>query len=167
MKILLLAIFLLTSAMPASALENPRRMAVGERFVTSKGFAFVLLFRSETGKEMWFDEAAKVTWGDRLSERIRRQAAAGLCATKIPGENTAAGRNLKELPTLADFATAESHGFREVLPNMTDSYYWVNSKIKGAANIGHVFSGNLGRPILILYRAINYENIRCIARGAL
>jgi hypothetical protein len=141
-----------------------RQVPVGFRCKTEKGFSFTLVYRSEKGKEAWRDDQTKIVWGDKLSQRTRRKAAADLCASRIPEENFFGENHLNELPTREDFALAESHGFREVLPNMTNEAYWVKSVVPGAANIGHVFNGNSGQSRIIVYRAINYEHIRCIGR---
>jgi hypothetical protein len=149
----------------ASESGELRKAPVGTRFTTSKGVSFTLLFRSESGREAWRDEKSGVIWGDRLSRRVPRKEAAALCASSIANENVVNGKHLDALPTLDDFALAESHGFREVLPNMKDDYFWAASSVPGAANVGHVFSAGLGRPILILYRSINFDHVRCILRG--
>lgn len=156
----------LASAAFARDASDLRKAPVGTKFVTSKGISFTLVFRSDSGKEAWLDEESGILWGDQVSERIHRKGAASLCARGIDGETVAGGHHLTELPTLADFAQAEAHGFREVLPNMKNAYYWIRSSVPGAANVGHVFSGNLGKPILILYRSINFEHVRCVQRNA-
>lgn len=142
-----------------------RSAAPGFRCKTKAGFPFKLLHRSEKGKEFWLDETSALLWGDQLSERIRRKAAASLCARKTEGENFFPDRHLSELPTMLDFTTAEAHGFREVLPNFAEKFYWMKSEVPGAANIGHVFNGNFGKAEIVVYRSINFENIRCVARA--
>ena len=145
--------------------QDPRKVPVGSRLKTSTGHFFTLVSRSDKGAEAWKDEASGVTWSDKLSKRIRRKDAASLCSKSFPGENVFDGKHLSELPALDDFRTAETHGFREVLPNMKDGYFWIRSTVPNAPNIGHVFSGNLGREILIVYRSINFEHVRCISRA--
>jgi hypothetical protein len=152
---------ILAAAGASAAPPNPRDLPVGASFTTSQGFSFTLVARSDSGAETWRDERAHLLWNDVETERVARKAAAALCARGGEGKKKAG-----ELPTLEEYAAAERHGFREVLPHMTDRYFWVNSTVPNAPNVGHVFSGNLGRAILITYRSINFENVRCVRREA-
>jgi hypothetical protein len=166
-----LAFLLLGVAAPPATAAAPERCAgagqrnaaPGFRCATKRGNFFRLVHRSPKGKEFWLDETSGLVWGDVLSERIRRRAAAGLCAKKTE-ENSYGATHLSRLPTLQDFADAEAHGFREVLPAMKDHFFWIDSRVPGAANIGHMFNGNLGKPEIVVYRSINFETIRCVGR---
>jgi len=44
-------------------------LSVGESCLTSKGFTFTLLERTETGSEIYMDEKSGFIWGDALNER--------------------------------------------------------------------------------------------------
>ena len=162
--LLILPILLANSLTNTMAASDLRKARVGTKIETKKGFSFSLFFRSQDGHEIWKDETSGILWSDRISKRIRRLGAEKLCSEKIAGENFVEKEHLNELPGLDDFLLAEKHGMREVLPNIQDSYYWIRSSVPDAPNIGHVFSGNLGKPILIVYRSINFENVRCISR---
>lgn len=129
---------------------------------SSKGNIFRLTHRAEDGTEVWLDRFSGLHWGDKLPERIRRKAAGELCAKQVEGRTKIGSQLVNKLPTLEDFAGAESRGFREVLPNMKDHFYWADSSVPGARNIGHVFNGNIGKPELVVYRSINFENVRCV-----
>jgi hypothetical protein len=144
-----------------------RKLPVGQGCNTSKGRQFILMHRSASGKEAWMDSTTTIVWGDKLTERIRRRAAKELCGKVVPEENSFGNYHLSELPTLDDFKAAEANGFREVLPNMEDHFYWADSSVPGAKNIGHIFNGSLGKPEIVVYRSINFENVRCIERSRL
>lgn len=179
----MLQVFLL-SLLPLLGLEIPARaqakvMAAGKcrdfdlraakpgfTCQSAKGGTFSLVHRHENGAEIWKDEGAGVYWGDKLPDRIRRRAARELCAADREGVTRVGPQPVQTLPTLKDFETAEKHGFREVLPNMKDHYYWIDSSVPGAKNIGHMFNGNVGKPEIVVYRSINFENVRCIGREA-
>jgi hypothetical protein len=129
---------------------------------SSKGNTFRLTHRAEDGSEVWLDRHSGLQWGDKLPERIRRKAAAELCARQVEGRTKVGSLLLNRLPTLAELEGAESRGIREVLPHMKDHFYWIDSSVPGAKNIGHVFNGNVGKPEIVVYRSINFENVRCV-----
>jgi len=165
-----LAILMLQNAAAKPTAEScsrvdPRKVPLGQSCLTSKGHEFILMHRSESGNEAWLDKASSILWGDKLTERIRRRAAKDLCKKEISGENRFGEHHLATLPTLEEFNAAETRGFREVLPNMKDHFYWIDSSVPGAKNIGHVFNGNVGKPEIVVYRSINFENVRCIDRS--
>lgn len=159
------------SAGAARAKEKPvicgaidlRSAAAGTECVTAQNARFKLLQR-KNGKEIWKDLKSGLVWGDEMTERASRKKANAECAKKVEGENVAGRIHASRLPTLDDYAQAESHGFREVLPGMKNQVYWIDSQVPGAANVGHVFNANVGKPFLITYRAINFEKIRCVGK---
>lgn len=54
-------------------------------------------------------------------------------------------RLLRELNLLKkeDFETAEAHGFREVLPNMTDKWFWPSAVFPGSSYYAYgLYHGN-------------------------
>lgn len=141
-----------------------RAAKVGFACRTSKEKIFRLVHRAGDGAEIWLDRFTGLHWGDKLPDRIRRKAAAVLCTKAVDGRTKMGALLLNQLPTINDFETAEHNGFREVLPNMKDHYYWIDSSVPGAKNIGHMFNGNIGKPEIVVYRSINFENIRCVGR---
>lgn len=138
------------------------KIEIGFHCKTSNGHDWLLAYKGPNRAEVWKDMQTGLHWSDKLSQRIRRKAAGDLCKTRIPDENYYSYRHLSRLPTLQDFELAEKHQFREVLPNMADHYYWIDSSVPGAKNIGHMFNGNIGKPEIVVYRSINFENIRCV-----
>lgn len=132
---------------------------------SSKGSIFRLTHRAGDGSEIWLDRYSGIQWGDKLPERIRRKAAAELCAKPVDGRTKVGTLLLNRLPTLAEFEGAEARGFREVMPHMKDHFYWADSSVPGAKNIGHVFNGNVGKPEIVVYRSINFENVRCVGKA--
>lgn len=151
-------------AAEACARSALRTAPVGFECSTSTGHLFKLMHRSGKGKEFWLDRESGLIWGDKLTERIRRKVASELCRKKTEGETSFGNTPPAYLPSLADFETSEKRGFREVLPNMNGHFYWINSSVPGAANIGQVFNGSLGKSETVVYRSINFENIRCVLR---
>lgn len=127
---------------------------------TSTGGEWRLVKRDSDGTESWRDLKTRILWGDRMEKRVRRLDAGKLCAKSA----IAGGKKSSLLPTLEDYRTAEANGIRQALPHFAGHFYWIDSKIPGAANVGHVFNGNLGKEELIIYRSINFENVRCIQR---
>jgi len=102
-----------------------RELKLGESCITSKGFEFKLVGIDEFEKKIFEDVATKKRWSDKLDKAYKHKEAIKAC------ENYADKKQIKsidksdlkfELPTLDDFVEAESHGFREVLPNSGYTY---------------------------------------------
>ena len=93
-----------------------RKVKTGTLVITSKGFKFKLVKRTKDGKESWKDLTSGIIWYDKEDSNYTYEEA----ITKF-GES---------LPTKEDFETAETHGFREILPNM-GYWYWSASLFSG------------------------------------
>ena len=91
---------------------NLREVKTGTLVITSQGFKFKLVKRTKDGKESWKDLTSGIIWHNKEDSYYTYEEA----ITKF-GES---------LPTKEDFETAETHGFREILPNM-DYWYWSTS----------------------------------------
>ena len=68
-----------------------------------------------------------------------------------------------ELPSRANFERGEANGFREVLPNMKDHWFWSSSVNPSDPYYGNYFSGNYG-DIGDTSRNNGKFSVRCVGR---
>ena len=124
-----------------------RKVPVGTTVITSKGFKFKLVSRKK-GKESWKDLTSKLTWHDAEDEKYRHYQAQ---------EKFGNG-----FPTKEEFEVAESHGFREVVPNMANKWFWSSSVDPYSTYYAFGFGGDDG-DIYYDFRFFNYS-VRCVLR---
>ena len=117
---------------------------VGDVVTTSKGFDFQLL-----ENQAWKDITSGITWSDVEPKNYTFDDAVKTFGT--------------ELPTKEEFTIAESHGFREILPNMKNNWFWSPSVYPYYTDVAYVFSGNFGN-IYYDVRDLS-DSVRCIERG--
>ena len=121
-----------------------RKVKTGTLVITSKGFKFKLVKRTKDGKESWKDLTSGIIWYDKEDSNYTYEEA----ITKF-GES---------LPTKEDFETAETHGFREILPNM-DYWYWSASLYSYDRNSSWIFNGISGAAYLMKCSALAADGI--------
>jgi hypothetical protein len=124
-----------------------RNVCIGHIVTTSKGFSFQLVSRKDK-KESWLDLTSKLTWHDREDLTYTHYK-----AVEKFGDN---------LPTIEEFQVAEKHGFREVCPNMTDSWFWSSSLYPYYTDVAQGFNGSNGGSDYY-YRHDDYS-VRCVGR---
>jgi hypothetical protein len=140
-----------------------REVPAGTQCKTSKGVEFQLVNRDTTGAsplETWKDLSSGLTWYDNLPNGFDGITSAGynqyeaftICTLDLQ----------RSLPTIDDFNTAETHGFREVLPNMANNYFWSSSLYPGDSDVAQVFAGYDGFSGYDV-RGFNYS-VRCVGR---
>lgn len=126
---------------------NLRDVPVGIIVITSKGFEFELIERTQ-GKEKWKDLTSGITWYDVEEGKYTHYQ-----AVEKFGEN---------LPTKEESQTAEEHGFREVLPNM-GRWFWCSSIYPNYTDYAFVFNGYNG--VIFDDDRVNYSgSVRLISR---
>ena len=103
-----------------------RKVKTGTIAITSKGFKFKLVKRTKDGKESWKDLTSGIIWHNKEDSYYTHDEA----VTKFGDK----------LPTKEEFEVAESHGFREILPNM-DYWYWSASLFSGNRRFAWIFDG--------------------------
>lgn len=145
---------------------NLRTAQIHVKCITSKGSIYERVSRDNFG-EAWKGPDGFI-WSDRVGNDTQYDAVK-TC------------RNLGgKLPDRAAFERGESYGFREVLPNMKDRYFW-SSEVdwtsspdpervfwRSSADLsfspdpafGYTFSGNYG--IITHGRRLHYYTVRCI-----
>ena len=123
-------------------------VAAGFKCRTSKGAIYERVTRNHFG-EPWKGPDGLI-WSDHVGYRSQ-QNAVDLC--KILGGT---------LPTRADFERGEANGFREVVPNMKDRWFWSSSVYPNISYSTYVFYSNHGD---IGYDFRNFTgSVRCVAR---
>lgn len=125
-----------------------REVPVGTKVITSNGFMFVLMNR-EAGKESWRDEATGLIWHNLEDGKFNH--------------NQAVEKFRDKLPTKEEFETVEEHGFREVLPNMKNQWFWSASVHPYYSYYAYGFigySGDVGSG----NRYYDGGSVRCVAR---
>jgi hypothetical protein len=134
--------------------EDPRDVPIGTTATTSKGFKFTLLKRDESGKELWKDETSGLIWFDKENKNYNHRDA----MKEFNSES-------KRLPTIEEFKEAEKHGFREVLPNINNYWFWSASVNPSFVYSAFVFFGGICGDIVIGVRYDNYINaVLCVGR---
>lgn len=124
---------------------NLRELNVGDGVYTSKGFHFYLL-KKEDSKESWLDETSGLIWHDKEEGQYTHYEAV---------------EKFKDsLPTVKEFKLAEKHGFREVLPNIEDSF-WTSSMHSKITMEAYDFDGRDG-VIYSASRDYAYNSVRCV-----
>ena len=123
-----------------------RKARVGTVVITSKGFKFKLMSR-KTKKECWLDCTSKAIWHDREDKTYTHYE-----AVRKFGD---------ALPTIEEFKEAETHGFREVLPNM-EHWFWSSSLNPNGTGFAQDFYGNGGSSNY--YSRDYYKSVRCVGR---
>jgi hypothetical protein len=128
---------------------NLRNVEVGTVVETSKGFEFELMERKFGDKEAWKDLTSGVTWYDVEDGKYNH--------------HDALKRFKDELPTKEEFEEAEKHGFREVLQNIKDRWFWSSSVHPDYSDVAFVFVGSSG-GVGIYYRDSLNGSARCVGR---
>ena len=128
-----------------------RKVELGTIVITSKGFEFTLVSRDVDWKETWRDETSKLLWLPLEKERLNWSQA----MEKFNSPE-------KRLPTKEEFEEAETHGFREVLPNMS-AWFWSASLCPIYAGLAYGFDGDVGGTDFG-YRDFDYVSVRCVGR---
>jgi hypothetical protein len=127
--------------------EKPdlRKVEVGTRVISSKGYEFELLSRDQSEKEIkerWVDLKTNVIWGPIIKESLNFNDA-----------------NRKyQLPTKEEFETAERHGFREIIGISSgsfwsssayfDVYAWGFNGYNGHIDFGYRYYGSSNEAVL-------------------
>src|ERR1035437_8937640 len=86
-----------------------RTCEVGTIVISKTGHEFELLERTN-GKDVWKDLTSGLVWFDMEKEKYTH--------------NEAVEKFKDRLPTIEEFAEAEKHGFRDILPNIEDRWFW-------------------------------------------
>jgi hypothetical protein len=124
--------------------------SVGFVCKTSKNKTFKLVQKKS---ESWMDLDSGIIWSPALVDRYDRDKAKTAC------------RKIKmELPSRQDFRLGEKHGFREVLPDMRDRFFWTSTAHSKSPNARLLFNGNFGTLFWVAYNNVPYESVRCIMR---
>jgi hypothetical protein len=124
-----------------------RKVMVGTTVITSKGFKFKLVSR-KNGKETWQDLTTKLKWFDKEDKKYTFDD-----AVKKFGD---------QMPSKIDCEVAEVHGFREVLPNIKDNYFWSASVYSVNREYAWSFNGSYGS---VYYGNRSYGLVvRCVGR---
>ncbi|MEK7691002.1 MAG: hypothetical protein AAB425_08280 [Bdellovibrionota bacterium] len=94
-------------------------------------------FTCTTGaKEVWADMKSGFFWSSRLGKKLGQWESFKVCKSKLDQDaiDSRAGIDYAKfvILTLAKFQTAERHGFREVLADMNERWYWTQD-IYGSA----------------------------------
>ena|SRR3990167_1935573 len=117
---------------------------LGDIITTSKGYDFVML-----GHNIWKDITSGITWYDVEPKTYTFDK-----AVKTFGDR---------LPTKEEFTIAESHGFREILPNMKNNWFWSSSVHPNSTDYAYGFHGYSGNGYYDV-RDLS-DSVRCIERG--
>jgi hypothetical protein len=124
-----------------------RKVVVGTTVITSKGFKFKLVSR-KNGKETWQDLTTKLKWFDKEDKKYTFDD-----AVKKFGD---------QLPSKIECEVAEVHGFREVLPNIKDNYFWSASVYSYDRQYAWVFNEDSG--FVRSYNRSYGLGVRCVGR---
>ncbi len=127
---------------------NLRSVVVGFKCRTSKGAIYERVARANFG-ESWKDSDGLI-WSDYIGSHSQYDAVS-LCQ-RLSGT----------LPARADFERGEANGFREVLPNMKDRWFWSSSVRPNYSAYAYDFNGDIGY-IAYYNRDSNYA-VRCAGR---
>jgi len=129
---------------PACAAIDLRNASVGQSCLTQEGFEFKLVVR-ENGLETWRDVTTQTLWSDRSEEFMTHAEALDWCSSpaSLAHRGGLADREWR-IPSREEFQLAESHGFRQVLPNMRLRMVWTSTVYSKDPRFAYVFSGSLG-----------------------
>lgn len=123
-----------------------RSVAVGFKCHTSTGAIFERVSRDGFG-EAW-KGPDDLIWSDFVGEDSQYDA---VTTCKNLG-----GR----LPSRADFERGETNGFREVLPNMKDRWFWSSTVISRHSAFAYGFNGDNGY-VGYAARSLSDRSVRC------
>ena len=107
-----------------------RSVAVGFKCRTSKGAIYERVARDNFG-ESWKDSDGLI-WSDYIGSHSQYDAVSS--CRRLSGT----------LPAPADFKRGEANGFREVLPNMKDRWFWSSSVRPNNSYYAYGFDGGSG-----------------------
>lgn len=141
-----------------------RELKESNRCRTSKNGVYQLVKRTETGKEVWRDTATGLLWSDVLTGRYSHAEALQICQKpdiKEVRANLASAQF--SLPTKMDFEVAEANGLREVLPRISDGWFWTSSVSSQDSDYAYYFNGYNGR-LDDFVRSLNVS-VRCVSHG--
>jgi hypothetical protein len=122
-----------------------------ETVVSSTGVKFERIKNPVTGETGWRDTVTKLIWYEPKDRRDQYDSEMD-CAEK-PGER---------LPSMADFAVAESHGIRDVIKSMKDRWFWSSSAYSYNAEYARYFNGYNG-GVDYYYRYANNFSVACVS----
>ena len=125
-----------------------RSVAVGFKCRTSKGAIYERVARDNFG-ESWKDSDGLI-WSDYIGSHSQRDAVSS--CLRLSGK----------LPAPADFKRGEANGFREVLPNMKDRWFWSSSVHPYDSDNAYGFNGYIGD--IDYYNRIYNNSVRCVGR---
>jgi hypothetical protein len=128
-----------------------RTVDVGFKCRNTKGKIYERVAKANFG-EAWKGPDGLI-WSD-IVDHDTLYDAFGICK-KLGGK----------LPTREDFELGEANGFRKVLPNMKDQWYWSSSPHPVSDDIPYEFNGNGGDDNVISgHTTSQLDAIRCVAR---
>jgi hypothetical protein len=127
---------------------NLRELEVGTVVISTKGFEFELVLK-ENEKESWKDLTSGITWHDIEDKRYTHHEA----VKEFEGR----------LPTKEEFEFAESHGFRDVLPNFLNKLFWSASVHPDNSYFAFYFNGYNG-DVYNVFRDNYNVSVRCVGR---
>ena len=137
--------------------------ATGTRCITSKGFYFS---RVQDG---WIDEQSKIIWFDLEKNKITQYRALNFCKNNglaLPSGYDEALNGLFDFPDHdSDFVSAEKHGIREVLKDLSSGWFWSSSTKSEDSFYAFYFRGHYGRvEENIINGRGNRLSVRCIGK---
>ncbi len=162
---LLLSIFLFKSGHAIELCKTlPQQVPVGTKCMTSSNFEFE---RTQNG---WKDLGINgKIWYDHQKVAVDQGQAETFCdafGLNLPSGYTAKYKGQFGFPNQSsDFGLAEARGFREVLKDFRQEYYWSSSVMPYEPwNHYFTFSGKTGNIFSGEYRGSNFLVARCVSQ---
>lgn len=129
---------------------------------SSKG-GFVLVARTESGKEVYKELKTGLLWSDSLPYSMSYYDAQGACNSGLEEFAEISGVTWR-LPSIYEYKKADEDGIRKALPNM-NSWFWSSSVYRYYSDNSYgawLFNGHSGSTGDV-GRDSNYS-VRCVAR---
>jgi hypothetical protein len=121
---------------------------------------FVLVTRTQEGKEVHKEVSTGLLWSDRLPSRMTHNDAGKACKADLEEVGGISGVTWR-LPSDEEYRKAEKNGIREALPNM-NYLFWCSLRRDDFGNHRWVFDGRNG---FTEYGNGRFDfSVRCVAR---
>jgi hypothetical protein len=123
---------------------------------------FILVTRTQEGKEVHKEVSTGLLWSDRLPLRMNHYSAEKACKADLKEVGGISGVTWR-LPSIEEYEEAEKNGMRNALPNM-NHWFWSSSVLSYYSNYAWLFNGSSGSTDYVSYSRNNYGSVRCVAR---
>jgi len=138
-----------------------RKLSEGSKCRTSKNTIFKLVKRTANGKEVWEDLSKRTYWSAVLSGHYKYDTALEICRKFSSAEARGHLEISFDLPSKEEYESAEQSGFREVIANEDELYFWTSTPYE-MFNRAYIFDGSDGAGDFFVEPRDFYYPVRCV-----